>query len=508
MKKEYNKDFNIDELAKKYALTIEQFKKYLEFNNVDISNSNIANNMHTELVLKKIEKNMDDASHKNRTSLKYINIYGLFGKFDYCINFQEDISIWISENGLGKTTILNIIVAILTCDKNRLMDINFKKIEVGIRNRSYKIEKSKVKLKDNKRNIAKSMFLLNRVRPYISRSNYIKLQSYFRNNNPIDPELLNKIKEEIIINDVFKRGIEIIELLEDELYEDISSILFEIKDALDEEILFYPTYRRVEVGLDKVFSNKYDEYRRHDLPSKYVGFGMQDVKCRIDSLLDEMRKDANTAYVDMTADIISDLLKNNPSSFSQISSIDDKHKIDVVIKRIGEDRIGNSEYIKKIISDEEGIGDFNQSTNFLRYYIGKLEKIYDKQRPLDTKLSKFADICTKYLFGKRVVYDESSLTMEIHDDYNNTIQFEDLSSGEKQVVSIFSKVYLDVISPCIFIIDEPEISLSIEWQKQFLEDIYNSGKIGLLIATTHSPFIFKNRYRDFVFELEKYKKEV
>ena len=141
MKKEYNKDFNIDELAKKYALTIEQFKKYLEFNNVDISNSNIANNMHTELVLKKIEKNMDDASHKNRTSLKYINIYGLFGKFDYCINFQEDISIWISENGLGKTTILNIIVAILTCDKNRLMDINFKKIEVGIRNRSYKIEK-------------------------------------------------------------------------------------------------------------------------------------------------------------------------------------------------------------------------------------------------------------------------------------------------------------------------------------------------------------------------------
>lgn len=305
-----------------------------------------------------------------------------------------------------------------------------------------------------------------------------------------------------------KEGLKLSKLLEDELYEDISSKLFEIKDALDEEILFYPTYRRVEVGLDKVFSNKHDEYRRHDLPSKYMGFGMQDVKCRIDSLLDEMRKDANTAYVDMTADIISDLLKNNPSSFSQISSIDDKHKIDVVIKRIGEDRIGNSEHIKKIISDEEGIGDFNQSTNFLRYYIGKLEKIYDKQRPLDTKLSKFAGICTKYLFGKRVVYDESSLTMEVHDDYNNTIQFEDLSSGEKQVVSIFSKVYLDVISPCIFIIDEPEISLSIEWQKQFLEDIYNSGKIGLLIATTHSPFIFKNRYRDFVFELEKYKKEV
>ena len=99
-------------------------------------------------------------------------------------------------------------------------------------------------------------------------------------------------------------------------------------------------------------------------------------------------------------------------------------------------------------------------------------------------------------------------TMDVLDSEGVKIDFDDLSSGEKQIVSIFSKVYLDVTSPCIFIIDEPEISLSIEWQKEFLRDIYNSKKVALLIATTHSPFIFKNEYVDYVKELEMYKEDI
>ena len=97
------------------------------------------------------------------------------------------------------------------------------------------------------------------------------------------------------------------------------------------------------------------------------------------------------------------------------------------------------------------------------------------------------------------------LKVKVLDKDGSKIDFNDLSSGEKQIISIFSKVYLDVTSQCIFIIDEPEISLSIEWQKDFLKDIYDSGKIALLIATTHSPFIFSNDYVNYVKELELFK---
>ena len=120
----------------------------------------------------------------------------------------------------------------------------------------------------------------------------------------------------------------------------------------------------------------------------------------------------------------------------------------------------------------------------------------------------FTEICNKYLVNKRIIYNESTLQLDIisSDDEEKTIDINDLSSGEKQVVSIFSKVYLELSTPSIFIIDEPEISLSIEWQKQFLIDIYKSRKVNLLIATTHSPFIFKNEFREYTKDMDIFRK--
>ena len=67
-----------------------------------------------------------------------------------------------------------------------------------------------------------------------------------------------------------------------------------------------------------------------------------------------------------------------------------------------------------------------------------------------------------------------------------------LSSGEKQIVSIFSKIYLEDCNNFILLFDEPELSLSIEWQEMLLLDVLKSGKCDLLLAATHSPFIFNN----------------
>ena len=66
-------------------------------------------------------------------------------------------------------------------------------------------------------------------------------------------------------------------------------------------------------------------------------------------------------------------------------------------------------------------------------------------------------------------YDVHSLSLNVYDKNDRVIDLEWLSSGEKQIISIFSKVYLECVSPCIFIIDEPELSLSIEWQRTFFK---------------------------------------
>ena len=235
-----------------------------------------------------------------------------------------------------------------------------------------------------------------------------------------------------------------------------------------------------------------------------MGFGMKDVEQRILQLLTKLRSEANLAFTEMTANIINELLTDKINNYIGKDNRELSKKVDVIIKRIGEDKFLNVEKLKEQYSDNFS---HNEKTHneFLTYYLQKLAEIYDKQEAIDKKLSKFASVCSKYMSGKRIEYNETLLTMDVFDEDGNKVRLNDLSSGEKQIVSIFSKVYLDVTSPCIFIIDEPEISLSIEWQKEFLKDIYKSGKIALLIATTHSPFIFKNEYSKYVKDLNLFK---
>ena len=71
-----------------------------------------------------------------------------------------------------------------------------------------------------------------------------------------------------------------------------------------------------------------------------------------------------------------------------------------------------------------------------------------------------------------------------------------LSSGEKQIISTFAKLLLnETHKNTLIIIDEPELSLSVEWQMMFLTDILQTGQCEKLLAVTHSPFIYQNELK-------------
>lgn len=496
----------VHELAKTYGLTNDQMIDFLIRNDIDVVNHMSTVDMDAvSKIIKKLEIKRNLGEHKNKTSLKRIKIFGLFGKYDYDIDFANDVCIWVSENGVGKTTILNIIVALLNADKKALAEANFRRVEVTIGSKEYIIDKTEIKKNySNERHIEN---FFEEIREYIPMHHYYRIVEEYRKHGQIDIEYLEEIVHRYAYREMNSYRLEkkwryVLHELREMQFSDFSDVLYEIKNKIVEEPLFYPTYRRIEVSLDKVFLN--NPSRINNELTKYIGFGMDDVKKRIGNLLDKMSKDANNSYIEMNGAIISDLLKN--SSISELAnSIPqiNRHKVEVVIKRIGEERIENIEKLKEFVNGKVE----NPNEDFLKFYLDKLVKIYDSQKAIDDKLTKFANVCTKYLAGKKIIYDEALLSIDVYDIDGEKIDFDDLSSGEKQIVSIFSKVYLDVTTSCIFVIDEPEISLSIEWQKEFLIDIYNSGKVGLLIATTHSPFIFKNQFRDYTMEINTFKKE-
>ncbi|MGR9505055.1 AAA family ATPase [Rhizobium leguminosarum] len=80
--------------------------------------------------------------------------------------------------------------------------------------------------------------------------------------------------------------------------------------------------------------------------------------------------------------------------------------------------------------------------------------------------------------------------------WGRKIQLDALSSGEKQMISLFAKLYL-YSGEKVILVDEPELSLSIDWQRHILIDVLRSPYCKQIIAITHSPFVFDN-------ELEPY----
>ena len=140
----------------------------------------------------------------------------------------------------------------------------------------------------------------------------------------------------------------------------------------------------------------------------------------------------------------------------------------------------------------------------LVYFVNNLMSVYRKQREKDDAIKRFADVVSEhYLTDKQLIYDESRLTLQMWNRRNGRpVQLQHLSSGEKQIVSIFSRLYLTDDESYAIFFDEPELSLSIEWQQQLLADIYESQSCKFLFAATHSPFVYENELDEFATSLE------
>jgi predicted ATPase len=70
------------------------------------------------------------------------------------------------------------------------------------------------------------------------------------------------------------------------------------------------------------------------------------------------------------------------------------------------------------------------------------------------------------------------------------LRFEDLSSGEKHILAILARVCLSAFSKStLFVADEPELSLHLEWQRMIIPSIKEVAPDMQVIVATHSPAI-------------------
>ena len=220
---------------------------------------------------------------------------------------------------------------------------------------------------------------------------------------------------------------------------------------------------------------------------------MDDVNFEIKELLEKIKSKSIGSFRKMTARLITQYLdQSNLDELSNSKFKIDTNKLEIALARIGTEIESNDkEQIKQLVSN----GKIYENNVYLLNLIKNLIDSYNEQKVYDEKIKGFVDVCNKYLRGKQFVYNESTVELDIITDDKSIIEMENLSSGEKQIVSTFSKLYIEKKKDCIVIFDEPELSLSISWQENFLPDVMNSPKCKFILAATHSPFIFSNEFR-------------
>ncbi len=142
-------------------------------------------------------------------------------------------------------------------------------------------------------------------------------------------------------------------------------------------------------------------------------------------------------------------------------------------------------------------------------FFSKLATVDRTLAQREQQIVRFAQVCNKYLRDKEMVYSDVDSSVSVR--LNSTgaqLPLRMLSSGEKQIVSLFAHLYLRELGKVYVIIDEPELSLSVTWQEQLLPDILDTGNCKFLAAVTHSPFIFKNNLDPYAIDLSECIQEV
>lgn len=100
--------------------------------------------------------------------------------------------------------------------------------------------------------------------------------------------------------------------------------------------------------------------------------------------------------------------------------------------------------------------------------------------------------------NKRIVRKSNEIMFEQDGEQLNPYQ---LSSGEKQILVILLTVLVQDGEHSVLFMDEPEVSLHIEWQQSLIGLIRRLNRNVQIILTTHSPALIMNGWQDAVTEV-------
>lgn len=408
-----------------------------------------------------------------KLKISKIEVRKLFGVYDYdllynpVLSSDDNLMILYGDNGTGKSTILRMINYLLSNKlknghKSELANIAFESFEISF------TDGDSIKAFRNPKNSNANL----------TGKYSIKYSIKGKSGTFSLPVIMDDEKW-------------CIESRNNHVEEQYSSLLDVLKD---EDILFISDRRKELDGMEhasfeeiETFSNRM-RIRRIERRKEEVGYEMRLLQEWLISRALSASKKGEEGTSNIYAKLI-EQFSRKPVSDSTEKSLDEiKTDLEIIAKKakpyVEMGFLNETDYnglLQKIANTDDSQAKVVQA--ILTPYIEMLNNKMIALSDLMDILSYMMESLSSYLHEKTISFSVSDGFSVKHVKNGEPVAFESLSSGEKQLLILFSKVIRNSTKCSFIIIDEPEISLNIKWQRMLM------NTLNYFISDNHAQFI-------------------
>lgn len=443
--------------------------------------------------------------------IKKIQVEGLYGAFDHSITLKpENITLILGENGLGKTVILKMLKAffdkdffdlqsnlfskfILTFVDSAVLTVNKKDTKEGCALEF--LLKSKAKKALNKHSMLFSEDQRSRVRKRDRSKEYYFDEMYYhiRHFLPFPIERIGP----------------------DRWLDSHRGTMYSAQELLEKYQEYFPSHIRKQFDTslpnwltDRTNSTQTKLIETQRLLTK-IKAEQGEYKSSVIRYSQELIETIKNKTVAAT-DLASKLDRSYPNRLikkmtlkSKISDSELGEGLDLLNKR--------RELLNKvglIDTEEENLHPITNAINkqsaknkellkdVLQVYLDDSNEKLAIYNDLSKRIDLLMEVINKRFLYKRLSIDKSKGFVLTSDITGQDIPLTGLSSGEQHELVLFYQLLFNTEPNSLLLIDEPEISLHISWQNEFINDLAEVIKLNNLtgIIATHSPDIINNNW--------------
>ena len=436
-----------------------------------------------------------------------VKVEELFGHFSYNIELNDTVTIIHGPNGCGKTTLLKIIYSVFSNNPQELKQYDFKSIEFQFSDgTNLYIEKKKKKLPGYHKSENTIVYLAYTI---IANEKRTVIDSFENSHEH------SKIISEFIHSYGFKRFGFIDRLPDGEMWYDRREGETLTTDELVNKYgpFIYERYgkelsggsvpEQVKILIDKLDVRliNADRLTVHKQIERHYGEDQTQIEHKVNIIAENVAKKIREAIqryaqISQAKDRTFPIRAIKQEKLMSVSEIKEK-MIELETKRKEFIETGILEEDKDDIDIHELVESVteNNRQNLSLYAIDTEEKL-NALSGISSLINMFRKLIDNSFLNKHIVFGKED-GFHFKTTYSDTIiKPQNLSSGEQHELVMLYDLIFNTSSNTLMLIDEPELSLHIKWQIEYVDNLLSIIKhTGFsAILATHSPQIIHDKW--------------